>query len=68
MKFSYDDSNVELKTCRLVKAWTKTPNTAMETELEWMNDSYVGLNVSDNSLHFKVSKFKIYSPNLSALS
>ena len=68
VKFSYNGSNVELKTCRLVKAWTKTPNTAIETEMKWMNDSYVGLSVSDNSLYFKVSKLKIYSPNLGALT
>ena len=34
VKFSYSDSNEELRTCTFVKAWTKTPNLPIEMKLE----------------------------------
>ncbi|CAB3995087.1 Hypothetical predicted protein [Paramuricea clavata] len=50
--FCYDD-NPTLLRCALHKAWVKFPDNATEMELPWLNESYVHLNGSNKTLHFK---------------
>ncbi len=42
--------------CSLKKALAKFPDNATKMELQWLNESYVDLNVSNNDMYFKVRK------------
>ena len=50
------DSTKSLITCRLWRASVKYPDNFTETELQWINKSYVDLTVLKNILHFKVRR------------
>jgi hypothetical protein len=61
-EFCYDGPFTLLK-CALHNAWVKFPDNATEMELPWLNDSYVHLNGTNKTLHFKVCEgfFSFYS-------
>ena len=43
-------------------SWVKFPDNATEMELPWLNDSYVHLNGTNKTLHFKVcDNVKVFS-------
>ncbi|CAB4033804.1 Hypothetical predicted protein, partial [Paramuricea clavata] len=46
----------QIFSCSLTKAQAKFPDNATEIELQWLNESYVDLNVSNNNLYFKWRK------------
>jgi hypothetical protein len=54
-KFSdIDNPTVMMKNCSLRKVLVKFPDKAREIELQWLDESYVDLNVSSNDIYFKV--------------
>jgi hypothetical protein len=56
-KFSdIDNKKLLMKSCTLTKALEKFPDNAREMKLQWLDQSYVDLNVSNNNMYFKVSK------------
>ena len=48
------ESNDTLQKCVLENVLVKYPNNCEEMELEYLNESYVNLNISNNTLYFKV--------------
>lgn len=56
-KFSdIDNQKLLMNSCTLTKALEKFPDNAREMKLQWLDQSYVDLNVSNNNMYFKVSK------------
>ena len=56
-KFSdIDNRRAMMKSCSLRNVLVKFPDNAAEMELQWLDESYVGLNVFNNELSFKVCK------------
>ena len=51
--FSFE-GNDKLEQCFLQNVLVKFPNNSTEIRLPWLNESYVHLNVSNNTLYFKV--------------
>ena len=59
VKFSSRSEKI-LRYCSLskqTKSTVKFPNSSKEMEMQWLNNSYVNLTVSGNTLFFKVGKF-----------
>ena len=54
--FDKDNPTVVMKSCSLRKVLVKFPDKAAEMELQWLDESYVDLDVSNNDLYFKVRK------------
>ena len=60
-EFFYDGPFTLLR-CALHTTWVKFPDNATEMELPWLNDSYVHLNGTNKTLHFKVcDNVKVFS-------
>lgn len=55
-KFYIDRRDLNLSFCLLSKALAKFPDNATEIELQWLNESYVDLEVLNKTIHLKVRK------------
>jgi hypothetical protein len=51
--FTFESSDT-LQKCVLENVLVKYPNNCKEMELEYLNESHVNLNISNNTLYFKV--------------
>ncbi|CAB4043521.1 Hypothetical predicted protein, partial [Paramuricea clavata] len=61
--FDINNPTVVMKSCSLREILVKFPDNATEMELEWLDESYVDLNVLSDNIYFK---WKRSVPNLQA--